>query len=214
MELNFKKTSAKDRYKLLMSSVMPRPIALTTSKDSKGVINAAPFSYFNVMSATPPVLVMGVDSRSQGIFKDTVQNIRDTEEFVVNLVSEEMAERMNICAVDFPAGVSELDMSGLTSVASTQVSVPRIAESPVNLECTMRMAIDIGSGRTIVVGDIVHYHIRDDLIDADKLYIAGERMHLIGRMHGKGWYARTSDLFLMERTTVDEVRAKKRAKKT
>jgi len=214
MELNFKKTSAKDRYKLLMSSVMPRPIALTTSKDSTGVINAAPFSYFNVMSATPPVLVMGVDSRSQGIFKDTVQNIRDTEEFVVNLVSEEMAERMNICAVDFPAGVSELDMSGLTSVASTQVSVPRIAESPVNLECTMRMAIDIGSGRTIVVGDIVHYHIRDDLIDADKLYIAGERMHLIGRMHGKGWYARTSDLFLMERTTVDEVRAKKRAKKT
>ena len=213
MEFDFKKIDAKDRYKLLMSSVMPRPIALTTTKDRKGSINAAPFSYFNVMSATPPLIVMGVDSRSKGVAKDTVQNIRDTEEFVVNLVSDEMAEHMNICAVDFPSGVSELDMSELTSVASTQVSVPRIAESPVNLECVMHMAIDVGSGRTIVVGNVVHYHIRDDLIDAEKLYIAGERMHLIGRMHGKGWYTHTKDLFLMERTTADEVREKKRSKK-
>lgn len=214
MDFDFKKLSPKDRYKLLVSSIMPRPIALTTTINLQGCVNAAPFSWFNVMGATPPTVVLGVDSRSPGVAKDTVQNIRDCDEFVVNLVDEAMAEQMNICAVDYPPGVSELEMSGLNPAASRQVKVPRIAESPVNLECRLRMAIDIGSGRTIIIGDIVHYHIRDDLIDVDKMYVAAERMHLIGRMHGRGWYTRTRDLFVMSRTTEAAVAEGKNSRKT
>jgi flavin reductase (DIM6/NTAB) family NADH-FMN oxidoreductase RutF len=210
MDFDFGKISAKDRYKLLVSSVVPRPIALTTSMDAKGVVNAAPFSWFNAMGATPPTLVLGLDSREPGVAKDTLQNIRDTEEYVVNLVDEEMGEKMVVCAVEYPRGVSELQKAKLSPVASSQVKVPRIAESPVSMECRLRMAIDIGAGRTIIVGQVVHFHIRDDLIDVQKMYVATERMHLIGRMHGRGWYTRTRDLFAMQRMTEAEVEEKER----
>jgi len=212
MDFDFTKITAKDRYKLLVSSIVPRPIALTTTISLQGVVNAAPFSWFNVMGATPPTVVLGVDSRSPGVAKDTVQNIRDGEEFVVNLVDEAMAGKMNICAVEYAPGISEIEMSGLTVAPSRQVKVPRVVESPVNLECRLRMAIDIGSGRTIVVGEIVHYHIRDELLDGEKMYVATERMNLIGRMHGRGWYVRTRDLFLMPRATEAEVAEQRKQK--
>jgi flavin reductase (DIM6/NTAB) family NADH-FMN oxidoreductase RutF len=190
-----------DRYRLLVSSILPRPIALTTSMDAGGRVNAAPYSFFNVMTATPPLIVMGINSRANGTSKDTLINIRETEQFVVNLVNEDMAQKMNVCAIDFPSAVDEISMSGFTPAPSIQVKPPRIAESPVNLECVMHMVLDVGSGSTIIIGRVVHYHIHDDLIDAEKLHIAADRMHLIGRMHGRGWYTRTDDLFLMERLT-------------
>lgn len=208
MDFDFSKISPKDRYKLLVSSVVPRPIALTTSIDRNGVVNAAPFSWFNAMGATPPTLVLGLDSREPGVAKDTLLNIRDTDEFVVNLVDEEMGEKMVVCAVEYPRGVNELEKAGLSAIPSSQVKVPRIGESPVSMECRLRMAIDIGAGRTIIVGQVVHYHIRDDLIDTNKMYVATERMHLIGRMHGRGWYTRTRDLFAMARMTEADVERK------
>lgn len=208
MNFDFGKLEHKDRYKLLVSTIVPRPIALATTLNAQGVLNAAPFSFFNVMGSTPPILVMGVDARSAGAAKDTVQNIRETDQFVVNLVNETIAEQMNVCAVDFPPEVNELDMARLTPVASVQVKPPRIAESPVNLECVLHSAIDVGSGRTIVLGKVVHYHIHDELIDAEKLYVDTEGLRLIGRMHGRGYYTRTRDTFLMERLTVEEATAR------
>ncbi len=190
-----------DAYKLLVSTVVPRPIALVTTVDSAGRVNAAPFSFFNAVSSVPPVVVLGIspgDSAGDG-YKDTERNIRDTGEFVVNLVDEALAERMNICAVDFPSAIGELDKADLHPVPSVGVRAPRIAEAPVSFECQRITGLSLGARSTLEVGRVIHIHIRDDLVDPERYYVATDKMRLVGRMHGRGWYARTSDLFLMER---------------
>src|SRR5207249_6476182 len=142
----------------------------------------------------PPLVALGVGDHQPGQAKDTATNIRRGGEFVVNLVDEAMAEQMNLCAIDFPPEISEIAISGLTPLPATGVSVPRLAESPVNLECREIATLEIGRNR-IILGQVLHLHIRDDLVDPVRLYVATDRMRLIGRMHGAGWYARTSDLF-------------------
>jgi len=190
-----------DAYKLLVSTVVPRPIALATTVDGAGRVNAAPFSFFNAVSSVPPVVVLGIspgDASGDG-YKDTERNIRDSGEFVVNLVDEALAERMNICAVDFPAGIGELEKAELTPLPSVGVRPPRIAQSPVSFECRRITGLSLGPRSTLEVGRVIHIHIRDDLVDPAKTYVHTEKMRLIGRMHGRGWYARTTDLFLLDR---------------
>ncbi|MGH7093646.1 MAG: flavin reductase family protein, partial [Stellaceae bacterium] len=143
-------------------------------------------------------------------YKDTENNIRETGEFVVNLVDEALAERMNICAVDFPAEIGEIDVARLTAVPSIGVQPPRIAESPVSFECRRITGLSVGGNSTIEVGRVIHIHIRDDLIDIEKLYVKTDEIGLIGRMHGRGWYARTSDLFRMDRMSLAEWQARHR----
>jgi flavin reductase (DIM6/NTAB) family NADH-FMN oxidoreductase RutF len=199
-------------YKLLVATVVPRPIALATTVDAAGRVNAAPFSFFNAVSSIPPVVVLGIspgDQAGDG-WKDTERNIRDTGEFVVNLVDEALAERMNICAVDFPSEVGELDIARLTALASAEVKPPRIAESPVSFECRRITGISLGPRSVLEVGRIIHIHIRDDLVDPKRYYVATDKMRLVGRMHGRGWYARTSDLFDMPRMTLAEWEARNR----
>jgi flavin reductase (DIM6/NTAB) family NADH-FMN oxidoreductase RutF len=206
MHFDLGKIPAADAYKLLVSTVVPRPIALATTVDREGRVNAAPFSFFNAVSSVPPIVVLGIspgDSGGDG-YKDTERNIRDSGEFVVNLVDEDLAERMNVCAVDFPTGVGELDHAGLTALPSAGVAPPRIAQSPVSFECRRVTGISLGPRSTLEVGRVIHIHIRDDLVDPARSYVHTERMRLIGRMHGRGWYARTSDLFLMDRMTFAE----------
>jgi flavin reductase (DIM6/NTAB) family NADH-FMN oxidoreductase RutF len=200
---------ASDAYKLLVSTVVPRPIALVTTADGKGQVNAAPFSFFNAVSSVPPVVVLGISpgDPSSGAgdgYKDTERNIRDTGEFVVNLVDEALAERMNICAVDFPTAIGELEKAELTALPSVGVRPPRIAEAPVSFECRRITGLSLGARSTLEVGRVVHIHIRDDLVDPERYYVATDKMRLVARMHGRGWYARTSDLFLMERMTFAE----------
>jgi flavin reductase (DIM6/NTAB) family NADH-FMN oxidoreductase RutF len=199
-------------YKLLVSTVVPRPIALTTTIDAAGRVNAAPFSFFNAVSSVPPVVVLGITPGAGGGdgYKDTERNIRDTGEFVVNLVDEAIAEQMNVCAVDFPPAVGELGKAGLHPLPSAGVLPPRIAESPVSFECKRITGLSLGAQSTLEVGRVVHIHIRDDLVDPERYYVATEKMHLIGRMHGPGWYARTSDLFLMDRISLAEWNDKNR----
>ena len=190
-----------DAYKLLVSTVVPRPIALATTVDGAGRVNAAPFSFFNAVSSVPPVVVLGIspgDASGDG-YKDTERNIRDSGEFVVNLVDEALAERMNICAVDFPASIGELEKAELTPLPSVGVRPPRIAQSPVSFECRRITGLSLGPRSTLEVGRVIHIHIRDDLVDPAKTYVHTEKMRLIGRMHGRGWYARTTDLFLLDR---------------
>ena len=186
--------------------MVPRPIALATTVDGIGRVNAAPFSFFNAVSSVPPVVVLGISpgAASEDGYKDTERNIRDGGEFVVNLVDEALAERMNICAVDFPAGTGELNEAGLTPLPSVGVRAPRIAQSPVSFECRRITGVSLGPRSMLEIGRVIHIHIRDDLVDPEKIYVHTERMHLIGRMHGRGWYARTSDLFLMERLTRED----------
>ena len=200
MHFDLARISTTDAYKLLVSTVVPRPIALATTIDARGQVNAAPFSFFNAVSSVPPVVVLGIspgDPDGDG-YKDTERNIRDSGEFVVNLVDEALAEQMNVCAVDFPAGTGELEKAELTALPSVGVRPPRIAQSPVSFECRRVAGVSLGPRSTLEIGRVIHIHIRDDLVDPAKV-VHTEKMRLIGRMHGRGWYARTSDLFLMYR---------------
>lgn len=212
MHFDLNTISATDAYKLLVSTVVPRPIALATTVDRAGRVNAAPFSFFNAVSSVPPVVVLGISPGINGGdgYKDTERNIRDTGEFVVNLVDEALAESMNICAVDFPSDTAELDIARLTPVPSAEIRPPRIAQSPVSFECRRITGLSLGPRSMLEIGRVIHIHIRDDLVDPARFYVATEKMRLIGRMHGRGWYARTSDLFLMDRLNREEWDAGKR----
>ena len=204
MLFDFAALDAKARYKLLVSTITPRPIAWVVSQDSSGVLNAAPFSFFNAFAADPPVVGIGIGSHAPGRAKDTRANIRETGEFVVNLVSEEVAQAMNVTSIEFEPGVNELEQAGLTTQPSIRVKPPRIAESPVSMECQLLQIVDLGPNTGLVLGRILAMHIREDaVIDATNCYINTPKLKLIGRMHGTGWYARTSDLFEMPRIPVD-----------
>lgn len=210
MQIDYAKLTTHERYKLMVSTITPRPIALATTVDLQGVVNAAPFSFFNAVCDEPPAVVVGVNA-VPGAVKDTGRNIRDTGEFVVNLVDEAIANAMNICAVEFPPEVDELKEAGLTPAPSAKVRPPRILEAPVSFECRRIANLELGVGRNLVVGEVLVAHIRDELLDAEKLRVHTEKMRLIGRMHGTGWYARTTDLFEMPRISLDEYRQRKAA---
>src|SRR6202035_4763575 len=161
MHFDLARIAQSDAYKLLVSTVVPRPIALATTVDSAGNVNAAPFSFFNAVSSVPPVVVLGIspgDSAGDG-WKDTERNIRETGEFVVNLVDEALAERMNICDVPFPTGINELEMAGLHPLDSAGVKPPRIAEAPVSFECQRITGLSLGAGAMMEVGRVIHIHI-------------------------------------------------------
>lgn len=199
MNLDLNTADKKERYKLLMSSILPRPIALVTTQDDQSIVNAAPFSFFNIMASTPAIVVLGIDSKSPGVPKDTVRNMQLTKEFVINMVSEDIVEKMSLCSTPLPAGEDELKFSGLTAAPSIQVKPPRIAESPINMECRIVEILDIGHDRNIVIGNIVHYHIDDQFYDAQNGYVLVEKLGLVARMHGKSFYLRSHDIFEIDR---------------
>lgn len=191
--------SPQNAYKLLVATIVPRPIAWVTTTDERGAVNAAPYSFFNAMAGSPPTVVIGVGERAPGSPKDTGANIRATRQFVVNLVAYENAEAMNVTATDFAPEVDELVQAGLTPVASAKVAPPRIAESPVSMECELHTIVDVGR-QSVVLGTVVAMHVRDDcVLNPERCYIDTPKLDLIGRLHGAGWYARTSDLFEMPR---------------
>lgn len=185
-------------YQLLASLVTPRPIALVTTVNSGGAVNVAPFSFFNLLGATPPILAIAPGDRENGEPKDTAKNIRLNHQFVVNLVDEAIAEAMNRTAASLPYGESELGVSGFTTVPSTTVAPPRIAESPASVECEEWGTLEIGGNR-VVIGLIKYLHVRDELVDVERLRIHTEKLHVIGRMASPHWYCRTRDRFEMIR---------------
>jgi flavin reductase (DIM6/NTAB) family NADH-FMN oxidoreductase RutF len=198
MELDLENEYADRAYPILASLVTPRPIALVTSLSPDGKINAAPFSFFNLLGASPPICAFAPSDRPDGQPKDTARNIRATHEFVVNLVDEAIAEAMNQCAASLPYGENELERAGLTAAPSTLVKPPRIAESPVNLECFEWGTLQIGENR-VVIGLIKRLHLRDELFDVAKRRVRVEKLHTIGRMASPHWYCRTRELFEMIR---------------
>src|SRR3984885_4494248 len=183
MLFDFAEIPARECYKLLVSTVTPRPIAWVVSLDAKGVLNAGAFSFFNAFAGDPPVVGIGVGSHEPGRPKDTRANILETGQFVVNLVSERNAEQMNITAIEFDPGVNELEQAGLTPVPSVRVKPPRIAESPVAMECELMQIVEWGENG-LVLGRVVAMHIHDEMVlDAAKHYIDTPKLKLIGRMH-------------------------------
>ena len=193
------------RYKIVNSTITPRPIAWVTTRSEAGVVNAAPYSFFNCVGTEPPLVTLGLlkDPATRSL-KNTAANIIATGEFVVNLVCEDDAERMNQCSVDAPADVSEIDYAGVETAPSVVVAPPLIASSPVSFECRKVAALDIGAFQTVVIGEILMAHIRDEFItDRDRVYFDTPAMKLIGRTHGSGWYVRNSDSFQMDRPRYD-----------
>ena len=197
------------RYKIVNSTITPRPIAWVTTRSEAGVVNAAPYSFFNCVGTEPPLVTLGLlkDPATRSL-KNTAANIIATGEFVVNLVCEDDAERMNQCSVDAPADVSEIDYAGIETVPSVLVAPPLIASSPVSFECRKVAALDIGALQTVVIGEILMAHVRDEFItDPDRVYFDTPAMKLIGRTHGSGWYVRNSDSFQMDRPRYDPDRS-------
>ena len=198
MELDLEKEFANRAYQLLVSLVTPRPIALVTTISADGKVNAAPFSFFNVMGANPPICAFAPGDRADGTPKDTARNVRSTHEFVVNLVDEKIAEAMNQCAASLPFGENELVRAGLTAAPCSVVKPPRIAEAPASLECVEWGTLQIGGNR-VVIGLIKRLHLRDELFDAEKKRIHANKLFLIGRMASPHWYCKPGDRFEMKR---------------
>jgi flavin reductase (DIM6/NTAB) family NADH-FMN oxidoreductase RutF len=198
MELDIEGQFADRAYAILASLVTPRPIAFVTSISPDGKINAAPFSFFNLLGADPPILAIAPGNRDDGTPKDTARNIRLTHEFVVNLVDESIAEAMNKCAASLPYGENELEHAGLHTCPSSVVKPPRIAESPASLECKEWGTLHIGENR-VVIGLIQRVHLRNELFDVEKKRVRTENLHVIGRMASPHWYCRTRDRFEMIR---------------
>lgn len=198
MLLDLEKEYADRAYQLLVSLVTPRPIALVTTINDQGQVNAAPFSFFNLMGASPPICAFAPGDRDNGLPKDTALNIRAQHEFVVNLVDESIAEAMNQCAASLPYGQCELGRAGLHATPSSIVKPPRIVEAPASLECVEWGTLQIGENR-VIIGLIKRLHVRDELFDAEKRRIHTDKLFTIGRMGPPHWYCRTRDRFEMIR---------------
>jgi flavin reductase (DIM6/NTAB) family NADH-FMN oxidoreductase RutF len=198
MELNLEQEYADRAYTILASLVTPRPIALVTTISADGRVNAAPFSFFNLMGANPPICAFAPGDRDNGTPKDTALNIRASHEFVVNLVDESIAEAMNQCAASLPFGESELTRAGLTAAPSSIVKPPRIAEAPASLECVEWGTLQIGGNR-MVIGLIKRVHLRDELFNIETKRVRTDKLLTIGRMASPHWYCKTGDRFEMKR---------------
>jgi flavin reductase (DIM6/NTAB) family NADH-FMN oxidoreductase RutF len=210
MRFDFRDLSPTERYKLLGGLVVPRPIALVTTRDRDGRHNAAPFSFFNVLSEEPPLVVLGLGISPTGRAKDTTNNIRDFGEFVVHLVDEPIAEAMNLCAIDLPPEISEVDLANFSLSPSERVAPGRIAEAPVAMECRRYVTLQPGPERYIVLGEVLVLYVRDGIVDPGSLRIDRDSYAPIGRLFGGG-YVRTHDRFEMPRISYPEWLARRRS---
>jgi flavin reductase (DIM6/NTAB) family NADH-FMN oxidoreductase RutF len=192
--------SKQDRYKLLSGIVIPRPIALVTTLDANGAVNAGPFSFFNVFSEDPPLVALGLQHKADRTPKDTTRNIHRDGEFVVNMVDEALASSMNDCAVDFPSGESEVAALGLAVSPSVDVKVPRLAAAPFALECKRSVSLAFGPGRELLVGEVLRIHAREGLVDAANMYVDLAAYRPIGRLFGN-LYTYQRESFVMDRET-------------
>lgn len=186
-------------YKLLVSTVLPRPIAFVTSVNKAGQYNAAPFSFFNAMGSAPPVIVLGFQPNADGVQKDTPNNILTTQEFVVNIVDEPLAAQMNMAAAAVPPDIDEIKLAGLETIPSLDVAPPRIAASPVSMECKLLNEMRLEGGGCIIVGEVIHFHLRDNIITGlDPLRVDINKLAPISRLNGAK-YGRITDQFEIQR---------------
>ena len=205
LEFNISQMKAPLRYTLLISLITPRPIAFISTLSDKGIPNAAPFSFFNLMGNDPPIVAIGIgkDVTRKNDLKDSGYNIQKTKEFVINIVNESILEQMNMTSIDFPPEVDEFEIAGLTKLPSIKVKPPRIAESPANLECRLASTVEIGNTR-VVLGEIIYLHIKKEFLDHENQTVLTDLISPIGRMHKNSVYTRTTNLFNLPRISFKE----------
>ncbi|MEK5440411.1 flavin reductase family protein [Fredinandcohnia sp. FSL W7-1320] len=191
--------SERENYKFLIGSIIPRPIAFVTTLSEEGVLNGAPFSYFNIVSSNPPMISLSIQ-RTEGRQKDTARNIASLKEFVVHMVDEQNVEKINKTAASLPPNQSEIELAGLTSIESVKVSVPGVKEAKVRLECVLEQSLELGGvnspGCDFIIGRVVQYHIEDDIYAKGRIDPRG--LAAVSRLAGAN-YAKIGDLFEIER---------------
>ena len=195
-QIDFSTLSAYQRYKLMASLIVPRPIALVTTQGSDGVVNAAPFSMFNMLGEDPPILMISINKLQDDGLKDTAANILANGEFVVHIADEAMAEQMHRCGERLPASHSELDAVGLTPAPSRAVPPPRIEQAPVASECRLSEKLETAT-RHIFIGEVLWLHAREDLVDLERYRVKLQNYFPVARF-GASFYVRTRDRFSME----------------
>ena len=185
MDINFKGLDPKQIYKIMTSVIVPRPIAWISTVSKDGINNLAPFSYFAGISSDPPLIAVSIGSKSPDEKKDTWKNIEETGEFVINMVTKDLLQQMNITSLPFDKEVDEFEKAGLTPVPSTSVKPPRVKESPVNIECRRYQIIEIGK-MGLILGEVLTVHIRDDILN-EKGYADTTKLEIIGRLGGANY---------------------------
>ncbi len=183
MEIDTSSLSVPERYKLLVGLVFPRPIALVSTRSENGVANCAPYSFFNAICEDPMLVILSFARRSDGKMKHTLANLLRTGEFVVNLVDEGIANGMHISSKEVDEDVSEFAEAGFTQAPCRVVGHPRIAEAPVSFECRLFKQVEVGHERDLIIGEVVHIHAREGLIDPRSKRIADERYRPVGRLY-------------------------------
>ena len=200
MEVDLFALSARERYAWMISSVVPRPIALVSTLSSAGVANLAPFSFFNGVTASPPIISLAISSKRHGVLKDTVRNVRGSGELVVNVVSESMAEPMVLCSGEWEPEESEFALSGLTPLASKLVEPPRVAESPLSMECRLMQIVPVGEPEvSLILAEVVLLHV-DERILTNGLPDPA-KLRPLARLGGSG-YAQLGELLEIQRPDV------------
>jgi flavin reductase (DIM6/NTAB) family NADH-FMN oxidoreductase RutF len=200
VQIDVSQTPVVDVYHMLVGVVTPRPIAWVTTVDRDGRVNLAPFSFFNAFGANPPVVVFSPTLRRDGTKKDTLLNVEATGEFVVNAAVARFADQINRSSKELPTGESEVAYVGLTTVPSVKIKPPRLAESPVSLECKVHQVVPIGQGAiaaNLVIGEVLVLHVADRVLD-DRGKVDPRKLQTIARLGGD-WYCHTSDLFELKR---------------
>jgi flavin reductase (DIM6/NTAB) family NADH-FMN oxidoreductase RutF len=192
MEYATENLSPRECYKVLASFVLPRPIAWVTTVGPTGVVNAAPFSFFNVFCENPPICMFAVNQRPDGRVKDTLVNIQRTNEFVVNIADEPLARAMHDSSGDFPPDIGEPNYLGLKLAPSSKIAVPRLADTPWAMECKTWKMIDVNEDRYLIMGEGINFYIRDELWDREAMRVHMDRYHPMGRMFADR-YCRTDD---------------------
>ena len=206
MQYAAKDITPHERYKLLISFVLPRPIAWITTIGPTGVVNAAPFSFFNVFAEDPPLIVVAINKRPDGRLKDSWTNIERTGEFVVNLTDEPLARAMHESSGDFPPDMGEPDYLGLKTAPSVDIKAPRLADAPWALECKIWQVLNVKDDRQLVIGEGVRFHVRDELWDPKAMRVLMDKYHPIGRMFADR-YCRTDDRVVFPAAPVVKAKA-------
>jgi flavin reductase (DIM6/NTAB) family NADH-FMN oxidoreductase RutF len=196
MEIDFAQLTAYQRYKLMASLIVPRPIALVTTVGANGIANAAPFSMFNMLGEDPPILMLSINRLKDGRLKDTAANILASGEFVVHISDEAMAAQMHACGESLPPEVSELERFGLHALPSQTVKPPRIAEAPVAFECVLHEKLETES-RYVFIGRVKWLHAREGLVDTETWRVRLQDYHPVGRF-GASFYITTRDRFAID----------------
>jgi flavin reductase (DIM6/NTAB) family NADH-FMN oxidoreductase RutF len=189
----------RENYKFLIGSIIPRPIAFVTTVSKEGVLNGAPFSYFNIVSSNPPMISLSIQ-RTSGRQKDTARNIIESKEFVVHIVDEQNVEKINKTAASLPPDQSEIELANLTPVNSVKVSVPGVKEAKIRMECTLEHSLELGGthlpGCDLIIGKVVQYHIYADIYENGRIDARG--LAAVSRLAGTN-YATIGEIYSIER---------------